>query len=474
MEALIPKLFILTAEASVVLLLILIIMIIFNMKAKRKDMKAANELVSNYTGSKEERIAALKKQLAALGFKGDSDEQAEKLFQVEKNVIKEFVTLYLRHDVYRLLDYPENIIDNNDVFLKTSGSGQSATVTAAPESVDIETSNSEETANATILAREQAESNDAHLKELSELRLKNTELNEHLFEALETITTLMTEHGRKTGQEVESNAQKVLEAIIYLRDQRLENTSDPGKLAPSASDNHDQVDSFNLDSINDLEESAAVSVDLDDNDATLDDSTAVNLGINDELNMDLDALDDETQQNKGAETAEPAADDESKTARNAKPETQPTEETEGDPWADALAEQASSETEVEAQSAEEAEGDPWADALAEQATAETEVEIQPAEETEEDPWADALAEQATAETETQPAEETEEDPWADALAEQATAEAETQPAEETEEDPWADALAEQATAEAETQPDEEAEEDPWAAALAEQEGSEKK
>ena len=478
MEALIPKLFILTAEASIVLLLILIIMIIFNIKAKRKDMKAANELVSNYTGSKEERIAALKKQLAALGFKGNSDEQAEKLFQVEKNVIKEFVTLYLRHDIYRLLDYPENIIDNNYVFLKTSGSGQSATVTAAPESVDIETSNSEETANATILAREQAESNDAHLKELSELRLKNTELNEHLFEALETITTLMTEHGRKTGQEVESNAQKVLEAIIYLRDQRLENSTDPGKLAPSASDDHDQVDSFNLDSINDLEDNTAVAVNLDDNDATLDDSTAVNLGINDELNMDLDALDDETQLSKEPETVEPAAGDESKTASNAEAEIQPVEEAEGDPWADALAEQASSETEVETQPAEETEEDPWADALAEQASSETEVKTQPAEETEEDPWADALAEQASSETEvkTQPAEEAEEDPWADALAEQATAEAEieTQPAEETEEDPWADALAEQATAEAETQPAEEAEKDPWAAALAEQEESEKK
>lgn len=406
MEALIPKLFILTAEASVVLFLILIVIFIFSSKAKRKDLNAVNELISDYTGSKEERISALKKQLNMIGFKGDSDEQAEKLFLNEKSVIKEFVTLYLRHDTYRLLDYSENITDNNDLFLKTSGSGQAATVTQAPETAIIETDKSEETANATILAREQAESNEAHLKELSELRLKNTELNEHLFEALETITGLMTEHGKKTGQEVDSNAQKVLEAIIYLRDKRLVHEADPSQLAPAANDDHDKVDSFDLS-----------STDLATNDGTLDNSTAVNLGINDELNMDLDTLDEN-------ETVSPPSQDDSNAIN--------LDDTE-------LSTDDSKDTEPETP-----EDDPWADALTEQANAEAEIQSTPADtsETEEDPWADALAEQATAEASGDTgADEPEADPWADALAEQASSEAETAQAEEA--DPWAEALAEQ-------------------------------
>ncbi|MCW8930678.1 MAG: hypothetical protein OQL19_10615 [Gammaproteobacteria bacterium] len=437
MEALIPKLFILTTEASIVLFLILLAIIIFSSKAKRKDLNAVNELISDYTGNKEERIAALKKQLKTIGFKGDCDEQAEKLFNNEKSIIKEFVTLYLRHDIYRLLDYPGNITENNDLFLKTTGAGQAATITQAPETLEPETkeAQSEETANATILAREQAESNEAHLKELSELRLKNTELNEHLFEALETITALMTEHGKKTGQEVDSNAQKVLDAIIYLRDKRLDQENDPSQLAPNADDEHDQLDSFDL-----------TNSDLDENNSTLDDSTAVNLGINDELNMDLDTLDDD-------ETITKPKQDESNAINleetNIETETETdtsTEESEDDPWADALAEQASTEAETSIETAEPeaAEEDPWADALAEQATAEAEtsVETTEPEAAEEDPWADALAEQATAEAETADsgASEPEADPWADALAEQASAEA----SDKTEEaDPWAEALAEQ-------------------------------
>ena len=461
MEALIPQLFILTAEASIVLLLILIIVFIFNMKARRKDMKAVNELIKDYTGSREERISSLKKQLQNISFKGDADEQAEKLFQHEKKVIKEFVTLYLRHDTYRLLDYPDNIMESHNEFLKTSGGGHAAVLTEAPEIPAVETavdddSRSEATANATILAREQAEANEAHLKELSELRLKNTELNEHLFEALETITGLMTEHGKKTGQEVESNAQKILEAIIYLRDKRLEHDNDPGKLAPPLDDD-DQVASFDLDSVAD----DSVAVDLAQNDGTLDDSTAVSLGINDELNIDLDTMEEAqstaTEDNTTADTAPAAAaaetvtidldketsDDADKTAED--------DSSEDDPWGDALAEQASSETaQVETAEAEPAEEtDPWADALAEQAA------------TEADKPADSSAAEA----------EEEADPWADALAEQASSEAEQETPETAAEeaDPWADALAEQASAESETE-----EVDPWAEALAEQEKSENK
>ncbi|MCU7799990.1 MAG: hypothetical protein KZQ70_07555, partial [gamma proteobacterium symbiont of Lucinoma myriamae] len=323
----------------------------------------------------------------------------------EKSIIKEFVTLYLRRDTYRLLDYPDNLIESDNTFLKTSGAGFATTVTAAPEiSENDDDSNSEQTANATILAREQAESNEAHLKELSELRLKNTELNEHLFEALETITALMTEHGKKTGQEVESNAQTILDAIVFLRDKRLNTKSDPSDLAPSSDDEHDEIDSFALEDDFDSTDNS-FSVDLTDNDATLDDATAVNLGINDELNIDLDTLEEETPTQKDNEaiiaqntnnTPVSEASEEPSAINLEDISTTPSEE-ENDPWADALAEQATAEADkAEAKVDATSEEDPWADALAEQASAEAESEASsPAEEV--DPWAEALAEQEKSE-----------------------------------------------------------------------------
>jgi hypothetical protein len=395
MEDLIPKLFILTAEASIVLFLILVVIIIFNSKAKRRDVKAVNKLVKNYIDSKEERLATIKSHLKSISYSGDIDTQAAKLYDQEKANIKEFVTLYLKRDTYRLLDYAENLLEADDLFLKTSGSA-----IGVPEESPPQLSSSEETANAAILAREQEEMNEAHLKELSELRLKNTELNEHLFEALETITALMTEHGKKTGQEVEMNAQRILEAIIYLRDTRLGKEDDPTSFAPPANDGHDEVDT-------------SWSSELTDNDATLDDSPAVNLGISDELNTDLDKLDEnDTVSKSSAPQSIDLSDD------DLNEETQPAA---SDPWAEALEEQAAAESGSNEGSpaGNEEESDPWADALAEQAEAEAKEETQSKQaateqQAEEDPWADALAEQASAEA----GQETEEDPWAAALAEQ--------------------------------------------------------
>ncbi len=369
MEALIPKLFILTVETSIVLLLILIMVFIFSSKSRRKDVKTANQLIRNYIKHKEERISAIKNQLSAIAFSGDADTQAEKLYTHEKDLIKEFVTLYLKRDTYRLLDYSETISEVDDIFLKVTGSSNTVSTPVEPEN---KLSATEENANATILAREQAELNEAHLKELSELRLKNTELNEHIIEDMETITSLMTEHGKKTGQEVESNAQKILEAIIYLRDNRLGSNNDPSTQAPSPNDGHDQVDD-------------PWSIDLAENNATLDDSTAVNLGISDELNTDLDTLD-----NNSANTSE-AADDIQKTVS----------ETDDDPWAAALSEQAEAENQTAEKTSEpeiptiNEQTDPWADALAEQAATEAENE-QTTTEPEDDPWAAALAEQEKA------------------------------------------------------------------------------
>ncbi len=391
MEALIPKLFIVTAEASIVLLLILIIVFIFSSKSRRKDVKAANQLIRNYNKHKEERISAIKKQLSAIAYAGNADTQAEKLYDHEKNLIKEFVTIYLKHDTYRLLDYSETINEVDDVFLKVTGSSDTDSAPAEPEN---KLSATEENANATILAREQAELNETHLKELSELRLKNTELNEHLFEALETITSLMTEHGKKTGQEVESNAQKILEAIIYLRDNRLDNNN-PSSQAPSPDDGHDQVDD-------------PWSIDLAENNATLDDSTAVNLGIGDELNTDLDTLDNDSANSEAAEDIQETV-----------------SETEDDPWAAALSEQAEAENQTAAETSEPA-SEPeiptvneQAETLQEQASTEAPVEEPAASDTEaeDDPWAAALAEQAASEADTEAVEQ-EEDPWAAALAEQ--------------------------------------------------------
>ncbi len=396
MEAMIPKLFIVTAEASIVLLLILLVVFIFSSKAKRKDIKATNELVRNYLESKQERLAAIKNLLSRTGFSGNTDSQAEKLYEEEKGLLKEFINLYLKRDTYRLLEYSETLEEVNDSFLKVNASVPKA----APEPV-AEISATEENANATIMAREQAELNEAHLKELSELRLKNTELNEHLFEALETVTSLMSEHGKKTGQEVESNAQKILEAIIYLRDNRLGNDTDPSSLAPSSDDQPDQVDK-------------PWSIDLADKDATLDDSPAVNLDINDELDTDLDAIAEEV-------IAEESIAEEAITEEIIAEET--------------IAEEsmAESTTEDEITSIDE-EADPWAEALAEQADAAAQAETQTnttseptsEPETEEDPWAAALAEQAATEaqkdTSASAVTEEEDDPWAAALAEQEQAE----------------------------------------------------
>ncbi len=186
----------------------------------------------------------------------------------------------------------------------------------------------------------------------------------------------MTEHGKKTGQEVESNAQKILEAIIYLRDNRLGNEKDPSAMAPSPQDDHDKMDT-------------PWSIDLAEKDATLDDSPAVNLDISDELDTDLDKADSLVSQEPEANAAEP--------------ETEPATEDE-DLWADALAEQANADTQSEAPSeptAEQAEPDseedPWAAALAEQAATEASSEAPAADTEEEDPWAAALAEQEQAE-----------------------------------------------------------------------------
>ena len=339
-------------------------MLILNSKAKRKDFSAAREMISHFINNKDKRIADLKTQLNEIGFNNNADEQAEKLYEQEKSLIKEFVSLYLQHDSARLLKYPRNIINVDNEFLKISGTAGDNTAPAEPIK-----DTSEESANATILAREQAESNDEQLKELSELRLKNTELNEHLFEALETITELMTEHGKKTGQEIDTNSQKVLEAIIYLRDKRLGKEQEPTS----------------------IETPEAPKAQQEPDDATLDESTTVNLGLNEDVEADLDAI---------------------------------TDTEEEDPWAEALSEQAAAEAdqqtdeieieiEIESDLSEDDNDDPWADALAEQATAEAENEAQTSTE-EEDPWADALAEQAAAEVE--------EDPWAKALAEQNEAE----------------------------------------------------
>lgn len=386
MEALIPKLFILTAEASIVLFLLLIIIIFFNSRAKRKDIKAVNEMVKEYISNKAERLSTLKNQLQSIGFSDNKDTQAEQLYEQEKSLIKEFVSLYLQHDTERLLDYADHIIAVDTLFLNTTGTAEAV----APLQPAFDSS--EEKPNAAILAGEQQESNEGHLKELSELRLKNTELNEHLFEALETITALMTEHGKKTGQEVDCNAQKVLQAIIYLRDQRLGKGGEPIDLAPTAAE-QDKIEASLAAAL--VESDAAL-------DATLDDSTVIDLGLGDnlslgdELDVDLDELDNENVVNKAE-----AVDNTLETELDSNTIDLDKASEDDDPWTDALAEQASAE----------AEADPWADALAEQAMAE---ESTSEEEEEEDPWAEALAEQATAEA----AAIEEEDPWAAALAEQ--------------------------------------------------------
>ena len=101
MEALIPKLFILTAEASIVLFLLLIIIIFFNSRGKRKDIKAVNKMVNQYISNKAERLSGLKNQLQNIGFSDDRDTQAEQLYEQEKSLIKE------KHILEKLKKKPE-------------------------------------------------------------------------------------------------------------------------------------------------------------------------------------------------------------------------------------------------------------------------------------------------------------------------------------------------------------------------------
>ncbi len=392
MEALIPKLFIITAEASLVFFIIIIVMIIFNSRAKRKDVKAVKELISNYNQTKSERISSLKSSLQTIGYSSDADTHAENLYQQEKSLLKEFVTLYLQRDTYRLLDYSDLLIDAHNAFLKTTGSTSDNTSEATDDSSNTTMVAGEATANAAMLAREQAELDDTHLKELSELRLKNTELNEHLFEALETITTLMSEHGKKTGQEVENNAQHILDAIVYLRDQRL-NASTPEQTENNQSQTTQSID---LDASDERKPQSTdpISVNLNDNDNSLVGASSIDLGIDDDLNVDLDKMDNTS---INLDDPEPSEDN--------------------DPWAEALAEQADIEAQTDINTETKEDEDPWAEALAEQADVEAQTDITAETKEDEDPWAEALAEQADVEGQTDTT-ETEEDPWAAALAEQ--------------------------------------------------------
>ncbi len=85
--------YILSAEASIVLFLILIVMLILNSKAKRKDFSAAREMIGHFIKNKDKRITDLKTQLDEIGFNNNADEQAEKLYEQEKSLIKAVFTL---------------------------------------------------------------------------------------------------------------------------------------------------------------------------------------------------------------------------------------------------------------------------------------------------------------------------------------------------------------------------------------------
>ncbi|MFK5891742.1 MAG: hypothetical protein QM504_00805 [Pseudomonadota bacterium] len=451
MNALIPQLFILTVEASIVLLIVVLILLFFIRKSKKNDLNAVKQLVNDIKENESLRLKSLASILKKNKYKSNPDEKAKDLHNQEKIFIQELLNVYLKRDIFRLDNIPGSLIDLTENFLKLASAQTSDQDAVEPNVTENNTVEQGTTDNSKIL-QEATAIKEKHLKELSELRLKNTELNEHLFESLETITGLVTEHSKSQGGDDKPSAQQVLDAIIYLRDQRSEQDMVTEPESPKKPPVTEQADE------------------------TLFAESTPDLGLTDILNTDLES---------------DLSDEESLNAANS--------QTEDDPWADALAEQSDAEKEAESTDADASntavENDPWADALAEQSDAEKQTESADEDTSntsaEDDPWADALAEQSDAEKQTESADEdtstssAEGDPWADALAEQSDAEKQAKSADEdtstpsTEDDPWADALAEQSDAEKQAESADEdtstpsTEDDPWADALAEQSEAEK-
>ena len=484
MESLIPKLFILTVEASVVLLLIVILILFFQRKNKKKDLQAVRQLVFDIKENQAFRIKGLSSQLKKNNYSGDVEEKSNELHSLEKKFLQESLNIYLNRDIYRLDNVPSSLHELTDEFMKLlAGTSQEAPETAPINKTDDK------------LIEQAKQIKESNLKEVNELRLKNTELNEHLFEALETITGLVTEHSKAHGGNDKPSAQQILDAIIYLRDQRTTASGQEPSATPQPAFASAPIPE---------EKASPPNQDSDGGDETIFAESTPDLGISDILNADLesDLNEDEgnddpwadalAEQAVGEDKAEAAEEDdpwaaalaEQDAAEIAPEETATSQVEEEDPWADALAEQSAAEAAPKETAASQAEEeDPWAAALEEQSAAEAAPEETAASQAEEeDPWADALAEQSAAEAapEETATSQAEEDPWAAALEEQSAAEAapEETANSEAEEDPWAAALEEQSAAESaadETVSNEtDEEEDPWAAALAEQKESEQK
>ncbi|MBF0265961.1 MAG: hypothetical protein HQL46_11880 [Gammaproteobacteria bacterium] len=458
MNSLIPNLFIITTELSIVLAIVIGIMIFFYRKAKQTDQNSVNQLVEDILDNQDFRVKLLTTNLQNNNYSGDCITKAKDLHELEKGFLQEFLNIYLKRDVYRLDNIPSALIELTDEFLIPNNAEKSD---SQNESVDGSNNNEVElTLDESQILEEARAIKEEHLKEINALRLKNTELNEHLFEALETITGLVTEHSKSTGANDKPSAQQLLDAILYLKDHR-EKVSNTAAPAPKQEITPE------------VKEVAVVQEEIEDNepeDETLFSETVPDLGITDILNTDL-----ESDLNQ--------ADNEETIAKDETIDEDNTIVGESDPWADALAEQHEVEAKMSIGATEEAEDtsnndeddDPWADALAEQSEAKTETASEPeqaepekAESSEDDPWADALAEQSEGESAQTTSED---DPWADALAEQSEGEAAQATSED---DPWADALAEQSEAEAAqaTSEDDGEEVDPWADALAEQSAAE--
>ncbi|MFK5984787.1 MAG: hypothetical protein QM479_05115, partial [Pseudomonadota bacterium] len=324
MEALIPQLFILTVEASIVLFLIVLILLFFMRKNKKNDLKAVKQLVNDIKENNDFRIKSLASTLKKNNYPSNPEDKAKELHTLEKLFIQELFNVYIKRDVFRLDNIPTSLIDLTDNFIKLAGTANPASEQAnVNEEKDTSNSEAENKNNTKILAKAAA-IKEKHLKELSELRLKNTELNEHLFESLETITGLVTEHSKSQGGSDKPSAQQLLDAIIFLRDQREET---------------------------DVQAKPSSKPIIEENvDETLFSESTPELGLTDILNTDLES--DLSVDNLADENASPTVED--------------------DPSADALAEQSEVEQAQQATTDDTtaAEDDPWADALAEQSEVE--------------------------------------------------------------------------------------------------------
>ncbi len=412
MSETIPSLLIIISEIAVVLAIITIIIVVRVLRQKKADLDAINQLsqITNLTNDNRKlEIKTLLKEVH--DHSGNIDEESEKLLQVETDFIKTFSQIYLERnrDPQALLTLRKQLSTMNNHFFtitkNTSGSANATEVAALSQQcqeLDQEKMNL--------------------MYQIQQLEKNNNNVNEHLNEALETLTTLVTEYGHTNPETQNIQANEILKAILHLRQKIDPTASTPTTPAATSTIEESLVDD------------KTIVGETFDTIASSEPATQI-------------VAETETETNITAES------------------TDNTEEEDADAlWQEAFSEQAAHNNDNIAE--EGAEDDLWAAALKEQAEKEHHATTQ----------TDTLV----ADTSTESQEEDADALWQEAFSEQAAHNNNSIAEEGTEDDPWAAALKEQAEEEAQATAQKEAGDtppdnsiDPWEAALKEQEEEEK-